>query len=163
MENVSTPLSYEKLKSRNKHIRIADSSEGGWETVRQYVCNTLASDSDDESRLNRAESRAVRKKKTQQKSKSKSKASAAYGYTDSVNQHLWGGMASATGLFHPRFQTLAVGPRFGSFRGYPIPADQRSIFSIGPCIACGESTHIRRNCPYTKSAAQQQPDVPVKK
>ena len=48
------------------------------ETVRQYVCNPLASDSDDESRLNRAESRAVRKKKNQ-KSKSKARAPAAYG------------------------------------------------------------------------------------
>ena len=65
--------SCEKLKTRNKHIRIADSSEGGWETVNQYVVNPLADDSEDESRLNRAESRAVRKKKNQ-KSKSKTKA-----------------------------------------------------------------------------------------
>ena len=53
----------EKLKTRNKHIKIADFSEGGWETVRQYINNPLASDSDDESRLNRAESRAVSRKR----------------------------------------------------------------------------------------------------
>ena len=76
--------SCDKLKTRNKHIRIADSSEGGWETVRQYISNPLASDSEDETRLSRAESRAVKKKKTQQKPKPKSKASAAYGYTDSL-------------------------------------------------------------------------------
>ena len=52
----------EKLKSRNKLIRIADSSEGGWETVRQYEASPLADDSEDESRLKRAESRAIRKK-----------------------------------------------------------------------------------------------------
>ena len=67
--------SCDKLKTRNKHIRIADSSEGGWETVRQYISNPLASDSEDETRLSRAESRAVKKKKTQQKPKPKSKQS----------------------------------------------------------------------------------------
>ena len=155
--------SCEKLKTRNKHIRIADSSEGGWETVRQYINNPLASDSDDESRLIRAESRVVKKKKSQQKSKPKTKASASFGYTDTINQRMWGGMAPTTGPFLPRFQSQPLGPRFGSFRGYSDTADQRSIFSIGPCFACGEPNHFRRNCPYTKSTIQQQPDVPCKK
>ena len=143
--------SCDKLKTRNKHIRIADSSEGGWETVRQYISNPLASDSEDETRLSRAESRAVKKKKTQQKPKPKSKASAAYGYTDSLNQH----------LFLPRSQSQTVGPRIGSFRGYQ--ADQRSTFNVGPCFACGEPNHIHRTCPYTKGAVQQQSDAIVKK
>ena len=38
----------EKLRVRNKHICIADSTEGGWETVRQYESNPIASDSDDD-------------------------------------------------------------------------------------------------------------------
>ena len=51
----------DKLKNRNKLIRIEEgSSEGGWETVRQYEASPLADDSEDESRLKRAESRAVR-------------------------------------------------------------------------------------------------------
>ena len=45
----------DKLKNRNKLIRIAGSSEGGWETVRQYEASPLADDSEDESRLKRAE------------------------------------------------------------------------------------------------------------
>ena len=28
-----------KIKQRNKHIKLADSSEGGWETVKQYQSN----------------------------------------------------------------------------------------------------------------------------
>ena len=54
----------DKIKNRNKFIRIADPSEGGWETVRQYDANPLAEDSDDDRRLRRAEARAVRKKKS---------------------------------------------------------------------------------------------------
>ena len=156
--------SCEKLKVRNKHIRIADTSEGGWETVRQYVTNPLASDSDDESRLNRAESRAVKKKKEKQKSKSKSRASASFGYSDHVNQRVWGGAAGGAGAFPTQFQTQPVGPRFGSFRGFPVTAvDQRTNLTLGPCYACGEYNHIRRTCPYTKSAPQQQPELPANK
>ena len=55
----------DKLHVRNKHIRIADSSDGGWETVCQYQSHPLASDSDDESRINRADTHALRKKKQQ--------------------------------------------------------------------------------------------------
>jgi hypothetical protein len=39
----------DKVKRRNKLIKIADTSEGAWETVRQYESNPVASDSDDES------------------------------------------------------------------------------------------------------------------
>ena len=55
----------DKLKNRNKLIRIAGLSEGGWETVRLYEASPLADDSEDESRLKRAESRAVRSDRSQ--------------------------------------------------------------------------------------------------
>ena len=52
----------EKIKTRNKHIKIADGSDGGWETVRQYQSGPVASDSDDESKINKAENSALRKR-----------------------------------------------------------------------------------------------------
>ena len=35
------------MKKRNKFIRLADRSTGGWMTVQEYVPDELASDSDD--------------------------------------------------------------------------------------------------------------------
>ena len=52
----------EKLRKRNKLIKIANSSEGGRKTGRQYETNLVASDTDVESKNYKANSRAVRKR-----------------------------------------------------------------------------------------------------
>ncbi|CAC5398635.1 unnamed protein product [Mytilus coruscus] len=64
----------DKIKRRNKLVKIADSSEGGWETVRQYESNPVASNSDDESKINKAESRAIRKRNAKGKKSTSKKA-----------------------------------------------------------------------------------------
>lgn len=51
-----------KLLHRNKLIKIADKSAGGWDTVKEYESDELASDSEDDKRLKRAESRAMAKR-----------------------------------------------------------------------------------------------------
>ena len=51
----------ELVSKRVKAIKPADKSEFEWETVSEYLSDELASDSDDEKRIYRAERRAGRK------------------------------------------------------------------------------------------------------
>ena len=52
-----------KLRHRNKLMKIADRSEGCWTTVYEYERGDVADNSDDEKKIRRAESRAVKRKR----------------------------------------------------------------------------------------------------
>ena len=48
----------ELVSKRVKAIKLADKNEFGWATINEYLSDELASDSDDEKRIYRAERRA---------------------------------------------------------------------------------------------------------
>ena len=52
------------LNNRRKIIKLADKSEFGWATVQEYVCDDLADDEADASKIKKAEKRAAVKLKT---------------------------------------------------------------------------------------------------
>ena len=60
VEKVKTSLAegMASIKSRQKHIRIANRSEFGWAAVEEYVEDELADGEDDEKRIQRANFRA---------------------------------------------------------------------------------------------------------
>ena len=58
----------EIIRKHNKLIRLADNSEAGWAIVEEYQTDELASDTDDDRKIRRAEKAALEKKKKQWKS-----------------------------------------------------------------------------------------------
>ena len=62
--NTSLEEGMTSLKTRQKHIRIADRSEYGWAAVEEYVEDELVDGEDDEKRIQRADFRAGKKLKS---------------------------------------------------------------------------------------------------
>ena len=109
------------INKRIKYIRIADKSESGWQAVKEYMSDELASDSDDEKRIRKADSAAMQKRKKREVEKrAKRSRMASFRYQQ----------------FNP-----IGGPRRPqtSFRQY----QQRE----GTCFGCGLPGHFRKNCP----------------
>lgn len=141
----------DKVKKRNKHIKIADSSEAGWETVKQYETNPVASDTDDENKINRAENRALKKKKLKSSKKLPSKSSTA-----SYN-------AQVPPQFLPNFpankqQLPFREPQQSWYTGFPLYSNTPSTsglqrkFQQGACYSCGSMQHWRNRCPFNPKA-----------
>lgn len=110
------------LEKRKKMIRLADKSELGWATVLEYESDSLASNSDDERKMRRAEVRAEqkRKRKFSEREEHSKKFRRASPRRDAT------GASSSQRFFRGRRQ--------------PGPEDR--------CYGCGKTGHWRSYCPH---------------
>ena len=74
------------MNHRQKQIKITDSSELGWKVVHEYESNPLASDSDDEKSLYKAETRAERIEKAERVKRANKSGTAALIFNRCINQ-----------------------------------------------------------------------------
>ena len=124
----------EILLERNKHLIIADKSEGGWATVEEYVQRDIADDSDDDRRLRKAESAVMKKRELKLKKKAfkpwKQNNYSFRGPTTTENKPS-GGAPTYT-------------PYNSQFRR------ERRI-----CFGCHQIGHLRKDCTATTDASGQ--------
>ena len=125
------------IATKQKLIKIADRSEYGWATVDEYIEDELASDSDDEKRLFRAENRARRRVKANEDKKKKQ------GRRVFVKQPQPNLLGSNAGVAKQPQPSLLG----SSARVSPIANTSVAGSVIGPCFHCGKPGHMRRFCP----------------
>ena len=133
-----------KLKRRNKLIKVADRSPGGWTTVREYEGPSLCgSDSEDDRKLKQAEARAVKKIKFSYTKSSTVQASSVNNGSDKGSTTF---MPSDVPRSGANYQ-FPGGPAWGRNRGtFPFRGERQATAS-DICFGCGLTGHFRRSCP----------------
>jgi hypothetical protein len=131
------------LVHRNKMVQFADSNPSGWAAVDEYERKVLASDSDDDKKMRKAESMACRKLKDK---KVFSHKRGRGGRPASTQSRPSGGYGSVFGAgYGGGYGTSTEQPfRFpaGQFSGRGRSAGGKEQ----GCWGCGDLSHQRRNC-----------------
>ena len=91
------------IKKGNKLIRLADKSATDWDLVNEYLSDELASGSEDEKRISRAEKRVLRKR-SQRQEKAKSSKQGHLQLQSSTATTAFAGQHSSSS--RPIFRTL---------------------------------------------------------
>lgn len=124
---------------RQKLIRLADKSELGWKVVQEYETHELASDSEDEKRILKAEARASRK--FRERGRKRKRGSGGDFYRGGASEESNYRSSSISYTDSPR-QAPAAAVRPG-----------QTARRAGTCFACGKPGHWRQDCLTTRAAA----------
>ena len=119
------------LRQRQKKIKLADKSEAGWLAVKEYEADELASDSEDEKCIRKAQATALRKKNQSRQQRSSSqpnKATQSYCLNASSDNQLFRG----TVFQYFRFYNICC----------PFPL-LCNIRMVGKCIHAAYHLHSR--------------------
>ena len=143
-----------KLKKRNKLIKVADRSPGGWATVREYEEPSLCgSDSEDDKKLKQAETRALKKIKL---SHNQLSATVSSNNASDTNCSIF--MPPDTSRRGVNYQPSGLS--WGRGRGtFPIRGERRQTATASPtdiCFGCGLTGHFRRSCSVSRNGPQGQ-------
>ena len=117
------------MKHRQKIIKLADQSEYGWKVVTEYESNPVASDSDDEKRIYKAEARASRKARSER----------------GVRRGRWRGYPYSRRGFGYRRMNETI-PSTSQPQSQPTKRQ-------GICFACHGEGHWKLECPSAKTAS----------
>ena len=123
------------LSNRQKIIKLADKSEFGWATVQEYVCDDLADDEADATKIKKAEKRAATKFKSLQEKKRKSNAKFSTPAPSPNNASRFSGPSGFS--FPPTASYFRPQSRYSGniFRGSDL------------CFRCGKRGHWASSCP----------------
>ena len=154
------------ITERNRHIKIADSTSGGWSTVDELIGNQgIAANSEEEKKIREANARAVEKKKEKKKTSGWSNQfrNASQFRDTKTEEELArrGNYSGDDGRSHGSYTSSSHRldesssqrfPRYERYQG----KDYSKPYIRGQCYSCGSRSHWRRDCPYLANREQKE-------
>ena len=129
----------ELILERRKDLKIADMSEGGWETVNVYKSHPVAADSDDDKKLRKADKEAVERLAAKRKSKRPGRP---------YNRRYQGRGASTSNGRDSGYRAYGSDrSQESSQRTSYVPDRRRRPSGNDLCYYCGERGHWADACP----------------